>query len=58
MLFGSLVYLTAFISEFFSSLKNYFYAISTASRYLSTARLSIEPLELPFSIVVIAILIH
>ena len=42
----------------FLFLKNCFWAISTASRNLSTARLSIEPLDFPFSTVVIAISIH
>ena len=33
---------------FFSSLKNCFVHFSTTSSFLSTARLSIEPLDLPF----------
>ena len=45
-----------YVFLFFEKLYYYFFFnISTASQYLSTARLSIEPLDLPFSIAVIAI---
>ena len=57
-IFGWVACLIAFISLFFSSLKNYVLAISIASRYLSTARLSIKPLELLFLIAIIVISIH